>query len=170
MQLRFDPLAPSDVLLLSRFLSESEWPFHHERNLDASWVRGRLESGYFLGERARSFWVRGEADDEPLGFVRAFDLQDFTPLLDLRVKGAARGRGVGSLALRGITAWLFSEYPKTERLAGYTRHDNLAMRRVFEKCGFLQEAHHRRAWQVEGGEPLDAVGYAILRAEAEALA
>jgi RimJ/RimL family protein N-acetyltransferase len=51
----------------------------------------------------------------------------------------------------------------------YTRHDNVAMRRVFEKCGFLKEAHHRRAWRVAGAEPVDAVGYAILRDEAEAL-
>ena len=164
MQLRFDPVQAADAGPLARFLAESDWPFHFERRLDGDWVRGRLESGHFFGEDARSFWVRGETD-EPLGLGRIFDLSDVTPLLDLRVAATVRGQGVGTLALRGLTTWLFSEYPATGRLGGYTRHDNLAMRRVFEKCGFQQEAHHRRAWRVDGGEPVDCVGYAILRSE-----
>jgi RimJ/RimL family protein N-acetyltransferase len=61
-----------------------------------------------------------------------------------------------------------SEYPETGRLGGFTRHDNVAMRRVLEKCGFSLEAQHRRAWRVPGASPVDAVGYAILREEAEA--
>jgi len=39
------------------------------------------------------------------------------------------------------------------------------MRRVFEKCGFVQEACHRQAWAIQGGGFADAIGYAILRAE-----
>jgi RimJ/RimL family protein N-acetyltransferase len=168
MQLRFDPVLPADAALLGRFLGSSEWPYHFERSVDASWVRGRLESGYFFGGETRSFWIRAEGD-EPLGLGRVFDLADATPLLDLRVAAGARGRGVGTLALRGLTLWHFSEYPQALRLGGYTRHDNLGMRRVFEKCGYQLEAQHRKAWRVEGAEPLDAVGYAILREEAEAL-
>ena len=167
MKLAFEPVVVADAGLLARFLAASDWPFHYEQSVDASWVRGRLESGHFFGEHARAFWIRAESE-EPLALGRIFDLSELTPLLDLRVATPARGRGVGSLALRGLTTWLFSEYPQTGRLGGYTRHDNLAMRRVFEKCGFSQEAHHRRAWRVDGGDPLDAVGYAILRDEAEA--
>jgi RimJ/RimL family protein N-acetyltransferase len=164
MQLRFDPVCATDSSALARFLSGSDWPFHFERRVDSDWVRGRLESGHFFGVSSKAFWVRGEVE-EPLALGRLFDLEDITPLVDLRVAAAARGRGVGTLALRGLTAWLFSEQPATGRLGGYTRHDNLAMRRVFEKCGFQQEALHRRAWQVDGGEPVDCVGYAILRSE-----
>jgi len=167
MQLRFDPALKGDATLLAEFLATSEWPFHYERRVDANWVRARLESGFF-GDDARAFWIRGEAD-EPLGLGRIFDLSDMTPLLDLRIATRSRGRGIGTLALRGLTLWLFSEYPGAGRLGGYTRVDNLAMRRVFEKCGFQLEAQHRKAWRVEGGEPLDAVCYAILREEAEAL-
>jgi RimJ/RimL family protein N-acetyltransferase len=168
MQLRFEPVTPSDAATLGRFMAESEWPFHYERSVDANWVRGRLESGHFFGDDTRSFWMRSEAG-EPLGVARIFDLADATPLFDLRVAATARGKGVGTLALRGLTLWHFSEHPAALRLGGYTRHDNVAMRRVFEKCGFQQEALHRKAWRVDGGEPLDAVGYAILREEAEAL-
>jgi RimJ/RimL family protein N-acetyltransferase len=168
VQLRFDPVEATDAALLAQFLAASRWPFHYEQSVDASWVRGRLSTGHFFGEHARSFWIRAESD-EPLGLGRVFDLSELTPLLDLRIAEGMRGRGAGTLALQGLTTWLFSEYPKTGRLGGYTRHDNLAMRRVFEKCGYAQEAHHRRAWRVDGGEPVDAVGYAILRDEAEAL-
>jgi RimJ/RimL family protein N-acetyltransferase len=168
MELRFDPVLASDAALLGQFLGASEWPYHFERSVDASWVRGRLESGHFFSQDARSFWIRCDGE-EPVGLGRVFDLLDVTPLLDLRIAAMARGRGVGTLALRGLTTWLFSEYPKAGRLGGYTRHDNQTMRRVFEKCGFVQEALHRRAWRVDGGEPVDAVGYAILREEAEAL-
>lgn len=166
MQLRFDPVALSDSQLLASFLAASRWPFHHEQTVDESWVRDRLELGHFFGQDARSFWIRAEAEP-PWGFARVFDLNDTTPLLDLRIAASARGRGVGTLALRGLSAWLFSEFPETDRLGGYTRHDNLAMRRVFEKCGFRQEALHRRAWRVPGGPAVDAVCYAILREEAE---
>lgn len=164
MQLRFEPVVAQDAGALARFLSGSEWPFHFEQRLDNDWVRGRLESGHFFGADSKSFWVRDEGED-PLGLGRIFDLADITPLLDLRIAAAARGRGIGTLALRGLTTWLFNEHPQTGRLGGYTRHDNLAMRRVFEKCGFQQEALHRKAWAVADGEPADCVGYAILRDE-----
>jgi RimJ/RimL family protein N-acetyltransferase len=166
MQLRFDPVVANDSALLGRFLSASEWPFHVEQRVDGDWLRGRLESGHFFGGASRSFWIRAEGE-EPLGLARVFDLEDVTPLIDLRLATLARGRGIGTLSLRGLSRWVFSEYPETGRLGGYTRHDNLAMRRVFEKCGFLQEAQHRRAWRVPGAAPVDAVGYALLREEAE---
>jgi RimJ/RimL family protein N-acetyltransferase len=169
VQLRFDPVAPEDAAQLGQFLAASSWPFHHEVNVDANWVRGRLESFVSGGDSARSFWIRDGLATAPIGLGRVFDLTDTTPLLDLRIAAAARGQGVGTLALRGLTLWTFAEYPELRRMGGYTRHDNLAMRRVFEKCGYTQEARHRKAWRVSGGEPVDAVGYAILREEAETL-
>ena len=49
------------------------------------------------------------------------------------------------------------------RLAGETRVDNVAMRRVFERCGWVREAHYRQSWPMEDGGWTDSVGYAILR-------
>jgi RimJ/RimL family protein N-acetyltransferase len=40
--------------------------------------------------------------------------------------------------------------------------DNAAMRRVFEACGWVKEAHHRKAWR-----GFDAIGYAIPREDWE---
>ena len=166
LRLRFDPVQANDAERLVTFLASSDWPYHQERRAESSAVRARLQAGYFFGDETRSFWIVDDGD-ELLGLARVFDLQDVTPLFDLRLGEPRRGQGAGTLALRGLTTWIFSERAELERFGGYTRHDNLAMRRVFEKCGFLQEAQHRRAWRVTGGESVDAVGYAILREEAE---
>jgi len=53
VNLRFEPVVPSDAQLLANFLAGSEWPFHHESRVDASWVRGRLEAGHFFGSDTR---------------------------------------------------------------------------------------------------------------------
>jgi RimJ/RimL family protein N-acetyltransferase len=52
---------------------------------------------------------------------------------------------------------------RKHRLAGETRADNAAMRRVFERCGWAQEAHYRQSWPTEDGGWIDSVGYALLR-------
>ncbi|WP_348981447.1 GNAT family N-acetyltransferase [Brevibacterium sp. 'Marine'] len=41
------------------------------------------------------------------------------------------------------------------------------MRSVFDRAGWTKEAHYRRSWPVIGGDPLDSVGYAVLREEWE---
>lgn len=163
---RLELVVPSDARLLANFLTGSEWPYHHEARVDASWVRGRLETGYFFGKDTRAFWIYGEPE-APVGLMRLFDLEDVTPLFDLRVAEAARGQGVGTWALDQVTQRLFTDFPQTDRLGGYTRHDNSGMRRVFEKCGYTLEALHRRAWRRMGAAAVDSVGYAILREEAE---
>jgi DNA-binding protein H-NS len=50
-----------------------------------------------------------------------------------------------------------------KRIEGNTRQDNYAMRCVFHKCGFVKEAHHRKAWTGQGGIPYDAIGYGITK-------
>lgn len=167
VRLRFDPVSALDAPRLAAFLASCEWPYHHERRVEPASVQARLAVGYFFSDETRTFWIVGD-DEELFGIARVFDLKDATPLFDLRLGEAARGRGAGSLALRGLTTWIFSELPELERFGGYTRHDNAPMRRVFEKCGFQQEAYHRRAWRVEGERAVDAVGYAVLREEASA--
>jgi RimJ/RimL family protein N-acetyltransferase len=37
------------------------------------------------------------------------------------------------------------------------------MRRLFERCGWVQEAHYRRSWPTGDGGWTDSIGYAILR-------
>jgi len=169
MQLSFGAVTEADVEKLAAWIPSQHWPFHDRAQVNEAWVRERAQAGYFWGPDTRSFWAF-ESADAPLGLIRVFELDDGgTPLIDLRVADDARGRGVGSATLAWATTQVFETLPNVGRLGGYTRHDNLAMRRVFEKCRYLQEAYHRRAWRV-GDVPLaDAVGYAVLREEHESV-
>lgn len=164
MALAFEEIGAIDIERLAAWMPQYQWPYHARAQVDEAWVRERAAAGHFFGSDARSFWIV-QGGSSPLGIVRAFELSDTTPLLDLRIADAARGRGVGTEVLRWVTSLLFQSFPETQRVGGYTRADNLPMRRVFDKCSFLQEARHRRAWRVHDGTYFDAVGYAALRSD-----
>jgi RimJ/RimL family protein N-acetyltransferase len=86
------------------------------------------------------------------------DLSERTPMFDLRLRAQFRGKGIRGQALRWLTAYLFTELPAIRRVEGNTRQDNRAMRRVFQRAGYVKEAHYREAWPVEGGKVYDGVG------------
>ena len=56
------------------------------------------------------------------------------------------GYGYGPKALRLVAEYVFGLPGKKIRLEGHTRQDNLAMRKTFERAGFVKEAHLRNAW------------------------
>ena len=89
------------------------------------------------------------------------------PQLDFRLRERVRGRGIGQAALRHITETVFSRHPRRQRIEGQTRRDNVAMRTVFARGGYVQEAVYRRGWPAAGGELHDGIGYAILRGDWE---
>ncbi len=142
------------------FLVKEEWPFHVESTLDAAQVRARAARGAY----DHAFWIADGS--ERLGMVRLMSLDDGAPLFDLRVRAASRGRGVGTAAVRWLTAHVFTNYATTNRIEGNTRQDNHAMRRAFVKAGYVKEAHYRDGWP--GSDRMyDAVGYAVLRRDWE---
>jgi RimJ/RimL family protein N-acetyltransferase len=151
--MEFPPVTNADELV--DFLTAEEWPFHGAPKPDPAKVRDQFGKGAYDD----AYWVVG--DGARLGLVRLMDLDDGTPLFDLRVTAAARGRGVGEAAVRWLTAHVFTNYD-TDRIEGTTRQDNHAMRRVFAKTGYVKEAHYREAWPSAEG-PRDSIGYAILR-------
>jgi RimJ/RimL family protein N-acetyltransferase len=53
------------------------------------------------------------------------------------------------------------------RFEGQTREDNIAMRKVFVRSGWVKEAHYRQAWPVDGSEPKASIAYGILRCDWE---
>jgi RimJ/RimL family protein N-acetyltransferase len=138
---------------LVRFLTAEEWPFHVNPKPEPSQIQ--------LSDN--TFWIT--ENGAKIGLIRLLDLADVkdggSPLFDLRVTAAARGHGVGEAAVRWLTAHIFSNY-ETNRIEGTTREDNHAMRRVFDKAGYVQEAHYREAWPAQD-RVYDSVGYAILR-------
>jgi RimJ/RimL family protein N-acetyltransferase len=176
VDLQFVPIGESDVetAALAELLCGDEWPFHGTSRPSREKVEGWLAGGRFTGSEARSFWIR-VAEQEPtsqarlrlaemaVGVVTLRDLADPTPVFDLRLRSAYRGRGFGSAAVRWLTDYLFTEFPEIRRIEGHTRRDNLAMQRVLERCGYVREAHYRQSWPSSDGSVHDSFGYAILR-------
>jgi RimJ/RimL family protein N-acetyltransferase len=148
---------------LADLLAGEVWPYHGAPRVDHADVLRRASEGYYDNASARTFWIT--QNGSPAGIVRLFDLDDGTPMFDLRVREPFRGKGIGTKALRWLTAYLFTELPSINRIEGTTRQDNLAMRRLFRGCGYVKEAHYRQASPGAGGTVHDAVGYAILRSD-----
>ncbi|ANZ39499.1 GNAT family N-acetyltransferase [Lentzea guizhouensis] len=142
---------------LADFLAGEPWPFHVHTAVERADVLERVKAGYY----DETYWI--EVAGERAGIVRLFDLQDETPMFDLRVSERHRGRGLGRAAVRWLTDEVFGEHPHVERIEATTRQDNLAMRRVLKQCGYVKEAHYRRAWPDGDGRRLDSVGYAVIR-------
>ncbi|MEE1650433.1 GNAT family protein [Brachybacterium sp. J144] len=161
-------LAPrgTDRDRLLSFLTSNVFPFHVTSRRTAEEVAASIDEGAFENDETRSFWL-DHADLGTIGLVRLEDLEDPTPLLDLRLAEEFRGRGLGAEALREVTRHVFAHFEEVTRFEGQTREDNIAMRRTFVRCGWVKEAHYRESWPVEGGAPLASVAYAILRRDWE---
>jgi RimJ/RimL family protein N-acetyltransferase len=159
-------LAASDDEALVHFLCGEAWPFHGAGAVDPDTVRQRVADGFYEDDEHRTFWIT-EGDDR-IGLIRLMDLNDDTPMFDLRVRGDCRGRGIGVRALGWLTGYLFDEFPDVRRIEGTTRQDNHAMRRAFRRCRYVKEAHYRDAWPGPARAVYDAVGYAVLRRDWEA--
>jgi RimJ/RimL family protein N-acetyltransferase len=145
---------------LVAWICASSWPFHLQVVPRPEQVATRVERGDFHGEEDRSFWLM--LDGERAGLVCLHELGDLTPIFDLRLATAFRGRGLGGQALDLLARQVFEVEGKT-RLEGHTRVDNVPMRRTFRKRGWVKESHHRRAWPGAAGVLHDAVTYALLR-------
>lgn len=149
--LRYDP-ADADALV--EFMCGERWPFHAGVPTPAS-VRA--------GDFSNAYWIVD--DTVRVGLVRPYDLDDETAMFDLRVRGAYRGKGVGTRAVGWLTDHVFAHHAHVTRIEGTTRQDNIAMRRAFLRNGYAKEAHYRQAWPSPEGGVYDAVGYAVLRGD-----
>ncbi len=165
MALTFHPVLVDHAAAAIEFLVSNEWPFHGSPRLTPD----TAESVAIAGDDVAVFWVRDEG--RTVGLVRAFDLDDVvdgSPLIDLRIAGSDRGRGVGTAALMWLTDHLFDTYPELHRIEATTRGDNRAMQHVFGRCGYRAEGRMVEAWRQADGTRFDALTYAILRRERNA--
>ncbi|MCF6468131.1 GNAT family N-acetyltransferase [Nonomuraea sp. MG754425] len=160
MRLEFSRFSPGQAEALVGFLTGEEWPFHASVQ-EATAIRRRVADGSYDDAESRTFWL--VADGERAGLVRLQDLTDHTPMFDLRIRAAWRGRGLGTAAVTWLTSYVFTEFPAYRRIEGNTRQDNHAMRAVFRKCGYVKESHYREAWPAPDGAVYDSIGYAVLR-------
>lgn len=153
---------PADHQRLVGFLCDDEWPFHARRRLTPDDV----DSMEFAGADATSFWLLDGG--RTVGLLRLLDLGDIgegAPLIDVRVAGRYRGRGLGGHATDWAVAHLLGEYPELHRIEANTRIDNIAMRRALVAAGFTHEGTLRQAWRNEASEWFDAAVYGILRTD-----
>ena len=146
-------------------MTGNPFPFHVGGTPSVREMESRMESGIYDDADHRSFWLV-HPELGRIGFTRLEDISDPTPMLDLRLEERFRGRGLGAPCLGAVTRHVFEEI-RADRFEGQTRHDNIAMRRTFEKCGWVKEAHYRQGWPVPGGEAADSVAYATLRRDWE---
>lgn len=149
---------------LTAFLTGNVFPFHVRERLDATQVTADIDAGRWGDDRTEAFWID---DDERgrLGLVRLEDLDDPTAMIDLRLAERWRGHGVGAEVLPLAVEHAFRMHAGLVRVEGHTREDNMAMRRTFEKSGWVREGWFRDGWPVVGAPPLASVAYAVLRRE-----
>lgn len=168
MTVTYEPVDwPGDAAAVVEFLTSHEWPHHGIANLTPE----QASSITVADDDTTSFWIRRA--DQPIGLIRVFDLADLavgSPLFDLRLAPAERGRGTGTAAVAWLTSHLFREFPPLMRIEATTRHDNVAMQTVLDRCGYRREGRLVEAWVGADGTRADTLVYAILRREWETLA
>lgn len=161
----YQPVVAGDRHLLADWIAADHWPFNVNANPTAEQVRQWFDEGAFQSDTTTSFWMFH--GDERIGLLKFDDLDDGSPAVDLRLRSDARGRGHGAEALRWMTAHCFETWPRFQRMEGCTREDNVAMRRLFKKIGYVKEAYVRAAWPVTGEAPKAAIRYGMLRTDWE---
>ena len=120
----------------------------------------------FATPDTRTFWIVN--DGAAVGLVRLLDLGDVddgSPLFDLRIASEHRGRRFGTAAVKWLSDYLFVEYPVVHRIEATTRSDNAAMVAVLERCGYRQEGLLREAWKSRDGSRHDTLIFGLLRHE-----
>ncbi|MHA7304914.1 GNAT family N-acetyltransferase [Arthrobacter sp. TMN-49] len=166
MSITFVPMTPADTEDLVGFLTSNRFPFHVQAAPQAADTRTKIENGHFWNEDTQGYWVVKE--ELRIGMAALEDLQDDdSPLFDLRLDETQRGKGVGVEVLRALCDMVFESMPHTLRFEGQTREDNIAMRKIFLRAGFLKEAHYRLGWPTNDGRRVASIAYSILRQDWE---
>ncbi|WP_153732297.1 GNAT family N-acetyltransferase [Sporosarcina obsidiansis] len=149
--------------LLIHFMTTNSWPYHDISQPGRELLEKSIEEGGYASDDVKTFWIENN-ENEKVGIVKVYDLQEDIPLFDLRIADRYRGYGYGSRALKKLTQYVFELPEQKIRIEGHTRHDNAAMRTAFERAGFVKEAHLRQAWFFpKENTYYDAVTYGMTR-------
>jgi RimJ/RimL family protein N-acetyltransferase len=124
-------------------------------------------------ENSRSMWRDGTgapfaivdaSTERLLGAVTRFGPDGHQATFGLWLAPHARGRGVGTRALRLVTDWTF-DTTAAIRLDAYIMVGNEASNRMTERAGFQREGI-ARAWDLHhDGVPVDCVVYSRIRGD-----
>jgi RimJ/RimL family protein N-acetyltransferase len=162
MTITFTPIdiAGADRGEFTRFMTRNSFPFHQNANPTDEQVDATIDGGGY--RRRVPLWI-DETEHGRIGIAVLDAVAGPAPTFDLRLGTRYRGLGLGAPILRDLVTRVFTEHPAATRLEGQTRADHAAMRRTFERAGFVKEAHYRDGWPIPGSEPVASVGYAVLR-------
>jgi RimJ/RimL family protein N-acetyltransferase len=162
MGVTFERVVEIDAGAIVTFLRGSDWPFHGVRRLSVA----EAEAVSVASDTTASYWIRDAG--LAVGLIRLLDLDDVddgSPLFDLRIASEHRGRGLGTAAVKWLTDHLFFEFPVLHRIEATTRSDNAAMISILERRGYRLEGVLREAWKGENESRHDTMIYGLLRRE-----
>ena len=146
---------------------ELGWLLGFEHDPRPEYVRERLKSEKTRLRAGRSvaFAVTEPEDDAFLGEVllHTFEWQHQRAAAGVWIRTEARGRGLGTCALRSICAFGFEELGLA-RIELTTFPDNLGMVRIAERAGFASEGV-LRSYTRERGRRCDLQMLSLLPAE-----
>ncbi|MFB3908825.1 MAG: GNAT family N-acetyltransferase [Candidatus Eisenbacteria bacterium] len=126
-----------------------------------------LDSGFWTKDEGMLVMVGPE--DETIGHIEFFKTVNYLDEYELSYHIYAaehRGRGAATEAVNLLVRYLFETRP-VHRIRLVIHPDNVASRRLAERCGFRHEGTARGAW-FHRGVHRDVEIYAILRGEAMA--
>jgi RimJ/RimL family protein N-acetyltransferase len=154
-RMRLEPFGESHLDELTELLDDPELlrftrvPEPAPEGFAATWL-ARYEEGRADGTR-EAFAIVDEADGRFLGLALApsIDRESATLELGYVVAPADRGRGVATAALRLLTEWAFAE-AGAERIELLISVQNIASKRVAERCGYRRDGVLRSAYFKQG--------------------
>lgn len=166
MNLKFRKIEKNESDAIAEWLSSDRWPYFLGHTPTKAEVLKRIEEGSFFGEGDQVFWVLNP-NEEKIAFIELNELDDLAPMFSIRFKSEYRGKGLGKAAVDWISRYVFESFPEIRRIEAQTREDNIRMRKLFNKCGYVKEAYYRFASPTEDGGRVASIAYGILREDWE---
>ncbi len=160
MSLSFPRALPEERDALAAFVAADTYPYNAVPAPTVASVAAQIDAGYYTG----TFWIVRDAGVR-VGIVQYQDASATHAEVHIRLHTPHRGRGIGTWAVAWLTDHLFRTYPAKHRVEGWTRADNRAMRSVFARCGYVEEAYLRQDFAMDDGTFHDKVGCAVLRTD-----
>jgi aminoglycoside 6'-N-acetyltransferase len=161
-ELTLRPLADEDLGLLAAWLGAAHVQPWWQEPFDDESVRARYGPTIDGTNTTEVFVI--VVDERPVGIIQRYRLSD-DPGWERAVgvpggagidyllgETAALGRGIGSGAIRAMTAAIFEDWPDVDSVTAAPQQANMASWRALEKAGFT------RHWegQLDSDDPADA--------------
>ncbi len=152
--IRLEPFAPSHLAAVEAMLTDADMlrftrvPEPVPASLAHTWLE-RYEEARRSGTREAFAILNDDGEFLGLALAPSIDHETLTAELGYAVAPAARGRGVAVEALRQLTEWAFGELGML-RLELLISVDNVASKKVAERCGYVREGVFRSAYLKQG--------------------